>query len=67
MAGTEYRKGKIQIYGCFLYEKDAEIVRAAVDRASQKTGVTNNYKMRFSLLEMAKHYLETTNDLNVGE
>ncbi|MGD1335061.1 hypothetical protein ACP6H1_21840 [Vibrio harveyi] len=56
---TEYRKNKIQIFGCFLSSEDAAIVLAAIEKASQKTGVTNNRKNRFALLEMARHYNKT--------
>lgn len=56
---NEYRKGKIQIFGCFLSSENAAIVRAAIEKASQKTGVTNNRKNRLALLEMARHYNET--------
>ncbi|PMM40563.1 hypothetical protein [Vibrio splendidus] len=55
---TEYRKDKIQIFGCFLSSDDAAIVRAAIEKASQKTGVTNNRKARMALLEMASFYNE---------
>ena len=57
---TDYRKDKTQIYGCFLSSEDAKIVLSAIEKAAQKTGVTNNRKNRFSLLEMARHYNETT-------
>ncbi|WP_108945636.1 hypothetical protein [Shewanella halifaxensis] len=56
---TEYRKNKIQLFGCFLSSEDAEIVIAAIEKASQKTGVTNNRKNRLALLEIARHYNET--------
>ncbi|BDM66261.1 hypothetical protein NFHSH190041_37130 (plasmid) [Shewanella sp. NFH-SH190041] len=57
---TEYRKNKKQIYGCFLSSEDAAIVLAAIEKAAKKTGVTNNRKNRLALLEMARHYNETT-------
>ena len=56
---TEYRKNKMQIFGCFLSSENAAIVLAAIEKASQKTGVTNNRKNRLALLEIARHYNET--------
>ena len=56
---TEYRKNKIQVFGCFLSSEDATVVLAAIEKASQKIGVTNNRKNRLALLEMARHYNET--------
>ncbi|MGR5367078.1 hypothetical protein [Photobacterium damselae] len=59
---TSYRANKIQIFGQFLTEDEAVIVREAIQKASQKTGVTNNRKNRMALLEITRHYLETINE-----
>lgn len=56
---TEYRKGKILIYGCYLTEDDATLVEEAVNKAADKIGVDNNRKTRLALIEMARHYNET--------
>ncbi|MFA0175346.1 hypothetical protein AB4472_09305 [Vibrio lentus] len=55
---TEYRKGKIQIFGCFLSSEEAALVRAAIEKAAKNIGVTNNRKARMALLEMASFYNE---------
>ena len=56
---TEYRKGKIQMFGCFLSSEESALVRAAIEKALQKIGVTNNRKNRLALIEIARHYNET--------
>ncbi|MYM61602.1 hypothetical protein GTG28_20590 [Vibrio sp. OCN044] len=56
---SEYRKNKTQIPALYLSEEEATIVVAAIEKAAQKTGVTNNRKNRLALLEMARHYNET--------
>ncbi|MDD9195840.1 hypothetical protein PVK62_08295 [Aliivibrio sp. S3MY1] len=59
MSKTAYRENKQQIYGCYLTDEESEIVLAAIEKAAQKTGVNNNRKNRLSLIELAKHYIET--------
>ena len=59
MSKTAYRENKKQIYGCYLTEEESKIVLAAIEKSAQKTGVNNNRKNRLSLVELAKHYIET--------
>ncbi|MFA0053623.1 MULTISPECIES: hypothetical protein [Vibrio] len=54
----EYRKGKKQIYGCYLTDEDYETVTQAIEKAAKNIGVTNNRKARMVLLEMARFYHE---------
>ena len=56
---TDYRKNKTQILGQFLSDDEAKIVREALDVAAINTGITNNRKNRISLMEIARHYIET--------
>lgn len=56
---SEYRKNKTQIPALYLSEEEAATVVTAIEKAAQKTGVTNNRKNRLALLEMARHYNET--------
>ncbi|MFA0054252.1 hypothetical protein [Vibrio echinoideorum] len=52
----KYRKGKKQIYGCYLSDEDYEIVTQAVENAAKNISVTNNRKSRMALLEIARFY-----------
>ena len=54
-----YKKNKTYIPQMYLNAEEAAIVLAAIEKASQKTGVTNNRKNRLALLEIARHYNET--------
>ncbi|HIF9321688.1 hypothetical protein [Photobacterium damselae] len=56
----KYRKEKIMIPALYLDKDEAEIILTAINKAAEKTGVTNNRKNRTSLIEIAQHYLETS-------
>jgi hypothetical protein len=59
MSKTAYRKDKKEIFGCYLTNEESEVVLAAIEKAAKKIGVNNNRKNRLSLMELAKHYIET--------
>ena len=59
---TNYRKDKVLVFGCYLSEADAKTVFDAVEKASERSGITNNRKQRIALIEISKHYLQTINN-----
>jgi len=59
MSKTAYRENKQQIYGCYLTDEESKIVNQAIEKASTKIDVNNNRKNRLSLIELARHYIET--------
>ncbi|MEZ9362473.1 MULTISPECIES: hypothetical protein [Vibrio] len=55
---NDYRKGKVLIPQMYLSESEAKVVLTAIEKATQKTGVTNNRKQRMSILEISRFYNE---------